>query len=72
MTRPCLALMAGLALALTSACDGLIGSPQEIRDQIAAYREAGVSHFELKFIYSTIDRLSEMMRFFSEEILAKN
>jgi alkanesulfonate monooxygenase SsuD/methylene tetrahydromethanopterin reductase-like flavin-dependent oxidoreductase (luciferase family) len=49
----------------------LIGSPQEIRDQIAAYREAGVSHFELKFIYPTIDRLSEMMRFFSEEILGK-
>ena len=49
----------------------LIGSPQEIRDQVAAYREAGVTHFELKFIYPTIDRLSAMMRFFSEEILGK-
>jgi probable F420-dependent oxidoreductase len=47
----------------------LIGSPQEIRDQIAAYREAGVSHFELKFIYPTIERLSDMMRVFSEEVL---
>ena len=32
MTRPCLALMAGLALALTSACNGLIGSPKGSAD----------------------------------------
>ncbi len=49
----------------------LIGSPQEIRDQIAAYSQAGVSHFELKFIYSTIDRFLEMMRLFSAEILQR-
>ena len=49
----------------------LIGSPQEIRDQIAAYSSAGVSHFELKFIYPTIDRFLEMMRLFSDEVLTK-
>jgi probable F420-dependent oxidoreductase len=50
----------------------LIGSPEEIRDQIAAYSEAGVSHFELKFIYPTIDRCLAQMRLFSDEVLAKS
>lgn len=47
----------------------LIGCPEEIRERIQAYIESGVSHFELKFIYPTIERLLEMMQFFSEEIL---
>jgi alkanesulfonate monooxygenase SsuD/methylene tetrahydromethanopterin reductase-like flavin-dependent oxidoreductase (luciferase family) len=49
----------------------LIGSPSEVRDQIAAYSEAGVSHFELKFIYPTIERCLEQMRLFSSEVLQK-
>jgi probable F420-dependent oxidoreductase len=49
----------------------LIGSPQEIRRQVTAYREAGVSHFELKFIYPTLERLRQMMRLFSDEVLGK-
>lgn len=47
----------------------LIGSPAEIREKVQAYTEAGVSHFEIKFIYPTIDRLLEMMRLFSAEVL---
>jgi len=50
----------------------LIGSPAEIRERVARYGEAGVSHFELKFIYPTVDRLLGMMRLFSEEVLQKN
>jgi len=50
----------------------LIGSPAEIRSQIQAYARAGVSHFETKFIYPTIDRLLEMMQLFSEEVLRRN
>lgn len=49
----------------------LIGSPEQIRDQVQAYGAAGVSHFEAKFIYSDLDRLSEMMQLFSQEVLEK-
>ncbi len=47
----------------------LIGSPEEIRKKIRDYAAAEVSHFEIKFIYSTIERLLEMMALFSEEVL---
>lgn len=47
----------------------LIGSPQEIRNKIRDYMSAGVSHFEIKFIYPTIERMLEMMELFSEEVL---
>ena len=49
----------------------LIGSPDEIREKIRAYAGAGVSHFEIKFIYPTMDRHLEMMRLFSDEVLRK-
>jgi probable F420-dependent oxidoreductase len=47
----------------------LIGSPAEIRNQVNAYREAGVSHFEIKFIYPTLERHSEMLQLFAREVL---
>ncbi len=47
----------------------LIGSPEEIRKKIREYVDAGVSHFEVKFIYPTIERLLEMMALFSKEVL---
>ena len=49
----------------------LIGSPDEIREKIRAYAGAGVSHFEIKFIYPTMDRHLEMMKLFSDEVLRK-
>lgn len=49
----------------------LIGSPAEIREKIRAYARAGVSHFEIKFIYPTLGRLSEMMNLFAAEVLRK-
>lgn len=47
----------------------LIGSPEEIRRTVRAYVDAGVSHFEIKFIYPTLERHSEMLRLFAREIL---
>src|SRR5690242_18390683 len=48
----------------------LIGSPEEIRRRVRAYREAGVSHFEIKFIYPSLERHSEMLQLFAREVLA--
>jgi alkanesulfonate monooxygenase SsuD/methylene tetrahydromethanopterin reductase-like flavin-dependent oxidoreductase (luciferase family) len=47
----------------------LIGSPEEIRRTVRAYRDAGVSHFEIKFIYPTLKRHSEMLQLFATEVL---
>jgi probable F420-dependent oxidoreductase len=47
----------------------LIGSPEEIRRTVKAYVDAGVSHFEIKFIYPTLERHSEMLQLFAREIL---
>ena len=47
----------------------LIGSPEEIRRTVRAYADAGVSHFEIKFIYPTLERHSQMLRLFAREIL---
>ena len=47
----------------------LIGSPAEIRRTVEAYADAGVSHFEIKFIYPTLQRHSQMLQLFAKEIL---
>ena len=47
----------------------LIGSPEEIRRRVQAYSDAGVSHFEIKFIYPTLARHSQMLQLFAREIL---
>jgi alkanesulfonate monooxygenase SsuD/methylene tetrahydromethanopterin reductase-like flavin-dependent oxidoreductase (luciferase family) len=47
----------------------LIGSPEEIRRTVKAYADAGVSHFEIKFIYPTLQRHSQMLQLFAREIL---
>ena len=46
----------------------LIGSPEEIRRTVRAYAGAGVSHFEIKFIYPTLERHSQMLQLFATEI----
>ena len=48
----------------------LIGSPEEIRRQVKAYSDAGVSHFEIKFIYPSLERHSEMLQLFAREVLS--
>jgi len=47
----------------------LIGSPEQIHRQVKAYSDAGVSHFEIKFIYPTLERHSEMLQLFAREVL---
>jgi probable F420-dependent oxidoreductase len=47
----------------------LIGSPEEICRTVRAYADAGVSHFEIKFIYSTLERHFQMLQLFAREIL---
>ena len=47
----------------------LIGSPDQIRRTVKTYADAGVSHFEIKFIYPTLERHSQMLELFAREIL---
>ncbi|HTN69671.1 MAG TPA: TIGR03619 family F420-dependent LLM class oxidoreductase [Methylomirabilota bacterium] len=47
----------------------LIGSPEEIRRTVSAYADAGVSHFEIKFIYPTLKEHSRMLQLFAREVL---
>jgi probable F420-dependent oxidoreductase len=47
----------------------LIGSPGEIRSRVEQYAEAGVRHFELKFVYHTIDHLLEQMEIWRDRVL---
>lgn len=56
-----------ITLEQTYAC-ALMGSPAEVQEQVARYVEAGVRHFELKFIYHSVDQLIEEMELFSKEI----
>lgn len=46
----------------------LIGSPGTIRRRIDAFVDAGVDHFELKFIYHSIGQLIEQLDLFSREV----
>lgn len=47
----------------------LVGSPASIGEQIVAYSEAGVDHFEMKFIYHSILHLNEQLDMFAEEVM---
>lgn len=59
-----------ISLEQAYAC-ALFGSPEEIREQVAAYEAVGVTHFELKFIYHKVDQLLEEMELFSNEVIAQ-
>lgn len=47
----------------------LVGSPAEVLDRVGAFVAAGVSHFELKFIYHDIDDLLQQLQLFQEEVM---
>lgn len=49
----------------------LIGGPSTVADKVRAYVEAGVSHFEMKFIYPTIEDLGDQLRLFAGEVAAQ-
>ena len=46
----------------------IFGSMDDARRQVAAFVEAGVTHFELRFIYSTMDQLTEQLELWKEHI----
>ncbi len=48
---------------------GLIGSAEEVSEKVGRYIKAGVNHYEMKFIYRTIDHLLEQLELFSREII---
>jgi alkanesulfonate monooxygenase SsuD/methylene tetrahydromethanopterin reductase-like flavin-dependent oxidoreductase (luciferase family) len=50
----------------------LLGSPDEILEQVADYADAGVEHIEMKFIYHSEEHLAEQMELFAESILRAN
>lgn len=53
----------------TIAQAGLIGSPEELTEKIKRYVAAGVNHYEMKFVYHTVDHLAEQLELFAKVIL---
>jgi probable F420-dependent oxidoreductase len=49
----------------------LIGSIDDVDDKVRGYVDAGVRHFEMKFIYRDVGHLTEQLRLFAERILPK-
>lgn len=47
----------------------LIGTPEQVRDQVHEYVDAGCTYFELKFIYHNLDHLFEQWRTFSAVVM---
>lgn len=47
----------------------IFGSVDDVKRRVAEFVDAGVSHFELKFIYPTMDDLIDQMTLWAEEIL---
>jgi len=56
------------ATAEAIAAAGLIGSADDIGEKLSRYVEAGVSHYEMKFIYHTVDHLLEQLEHFASAI----
>lgn len=48
----------------------LIGSANRVIKQIENYKEAGVTHFQLLFIYYTIDDLIKQMELFKDQVIS--
>ncbi|WP_420612651.1 LLM class flavin-dependent oxidoreductase [Candidatus Spongiisocius sp.] len=46
----------------------LIGSPDDVSEEIGRYIESGCTAFEMKFIYHTVDHLIEQWTRFQEEV----
>lgn len=62
--------MRGLAVE-TFAARNLLGTPDEVRQQVEAYRAAGVTHLAgLLFVANTVDEFLAQMRLFAREVVA--
>ncbi len=55
--------------ATEASASALIGSPRSIREKATALADAGVTHFELKFIYRSLDELDAQLALFAQEVL---
>jgi probable F420-dependent oxidoreductase len=47
----------------------LVGNPRELTEKLRIYEKAGINATELKFVYSSIPELLEMMKLFGSEVL---
>jgi alkanesulfonate monooxygenase SsuD/methylene tetrahydromethanopterin reductase-like flavin-dependent oxidoreductase (luciferase family) len=47
----------------------IFGSVEDVRQRVAEFVDAGVTHFELKFVYPTIDDLLAQMELWATEIM---
>jgi probable F420-dependent oxidoreductase len=50
---------------------GLIGDPEQIADKLDRYVEGGVRHYEMKFIYQSVDHLVEQLDLFKERVMPR-
>jgi probable F420-dependent oxidoreductase len=48
---------------------GLVGSAEAVAEKLHRYVEAGVKHYEMKFVYHTVDHLLEQLQLFNEEVM---
>jgi probable F420-dependent oxidoreductase len=49
----------------------IFGSVEDVKRRVEEFVEAGVTHFELKFIYPTMDELTRQMELWADEILPR-
>jgi probable F420-dependent oxidoreductase len=48
---------------------GLVGSPDEISEKLKRYVDGGVTHYEMKFVYQSIDHLAEQLELFQQQVI---
>jgi len=48
---------------------GLVGSTEAISEKLRRYVDAGVMHYEMKFVYHTVDHLIEQLEMFQREVV---
>ena len=48
---------------------GLVGSADDITEKIARYVDAGVNHYEMKFVYHSVDHLLEQLEHFASAVM---
>ena len=48
---------------------GLIGSAAEVSEKLRSYVAAGVQHYEMKFIYQSVEHLLEQLEMFSTDVI---
>ena len=49
----------------------VFGNASEVQSRVQKFVDSGVTHFEFKFIYSSIDELYDMMEYFASQVMYK-